>query len=1305
MNKTQSAITASCFVLGSAFLQQGKPVKSPPAQNASSASGGQTSGALSPANEATGDGPWRASCQYWAEVRFAEARPPKTQGTAKLTLNTTNTDANLDFSYAPDDSTAGCGSVVSTSSSNATQIASEVRRRWGLPDSGSKITAIIAVLPSPVKGHMELDFDRSIDAIVSAAGDNGWVPSYFWLPWDASTGPVGIAGTTTGLSEKKEETSRQPGLLILKTDDSAGKNFGDVIYLFLVAETPVLGIDGYQMQAALQEERELGLQAPDNPDCTLRQAVRYSIRNERSLAIIGPKSSGSAASLAAAVTSQVLPLCVNQIDITGWTSTEAAAYRLISRTKEVKVNYLSFGENTAFEIQRFVHTLGAAHYDIRRTAFLAEEGTVFGANSFRSLDPDPTSVGRNSSKSLNSGPIFLGYPREISLLRNAQKDDGGEAKNASLPSPYLPFSLKDSSKDDSIGHFSTEQTPLSQEARLLAIARDLKNRRAQFIVLMASNFLDEAFLSEFFRRNCPDARIVLLGGGDMVQEDASSHPSFVGDVALTPYNLFAPARDSSNQSLRALPDSRSESVYNAASYTFWDQSAQGRPPGPELLGYDNLFGGPRPLGASLWAIVVGNDGYYPLGLMNQCSSDFELILPSFESGEPRPCVEREEWLRCVDPVPLQNETVDPSLLWFALCIVAIALCVTHGVSMQLARYWSPTTHDLDIPENDHPRRRCVYINIGTAMLFSLTFVLSHSLFGTSGFSGQLTTEAKFVAWVTFLAGLFALLCTLAVTRHYILRPSCILSNVKTQSKYDIYFFFDCLAFAALVAVPGMWIAICTSGNSGPYPSFAGLFFSYRSLHPDSGVSPIVPVVLLLFGWYLWAFYSTLRLRFSKKGRPMIPRAANIPDTPPSRLFVSDESLSRCEKNDECFYKNITCLLITPQMIGRSLVNRGIGRDWKAGKGVLAISYFLLFFLCTLTVPFKSLDRFAWHVGYLPTLYEFLISALFFPLIAIALTGWLRMLVIWRGLRRGLLERLELTPLRFAFTRVKGVSWMMMLRQAGMEEYWRDLSRSVESLRQMTHMKLLADDELLKAYENVSTDITSLRATIDVSRQNKPDPPINPCDRKGDDDLPAPEPQEPMLLMWSIEQDFAAASEILLSRVLVPYWNAKQTGWVESEGVQAGASNVPKQPGKTNPMQEAPAHILLAEEFLAIRYLSLIRAVLVNMGYLMRFVSTSFILGIVALNSYPFQPRREIDWMFTGLLFILGSGVVFVFAQMHRNSILNRITDSDASKLGGEFWVRLATFGAVPVLTWLAYQFPAVGGSILRMVQPGLGLSK
>jgi hypothetical protein len=35
----------------------------------------------------------------------------------------------------------------------------------------------------------------------------------------------------------------------------------------------------------------------------------------------------------------------------------------------------------------------------------------------------------------------------------------------------------------------------------------------------------------------------------------------------------------------------------------------------------------------------------------------------------------------------------------------------------------------------------------------------------------------------------------------------------------------------------------------------------------SGVSPVVPVLLLLFSWYLWAFFQTWRLRFSDDATP------------------------------------------------------------------------------------------------------------------------------------------------------------------------------------------------------------------------------------------------------------------------------------------------------------------------------------------------------------------------------------------------------------------------------------------------------
>jgi hypothetical protein len=135
------------------------------------------------------------------------------------------------------------------------------------------------------------------------------------------------------------------------------------------------------------------------------------------------------------------------------------------------------------------------------------------------------------------------------------------------------------------------------------------------------------------------------------------------------------------------------------------------------------------------------------------------------------------------------------------------------------------------------------------------------------------------------------------------------------------------------------------------------------------------------------------------------------------------------------------------------------------------------------------------------------------------------------------------------------------------------------------------------------------------------------------------------------------------------------------------------------------YIRVAEEFLAIRYVSLIRAVLVNMRYLLVFVSAVFVLTIVAWNSYPFQPRQSIDEAFTGLLVLLGAGVTWIFVQMHRNPILSRITNTSANELGFDFYVRLVSFGAVPVLTWLAYQFPELGGTLFKFIQPGLEVIK
>ena len=145
--------------------------------------------------------------------------------------------------------------------------------------------------------------------------------------------------------------------------------------------------------------------------------------------------------------------------------------------------------------------------------------------------------------------------------------------------------------------------------------------------------------------------------------------------------------------------------------------------------------------------------------------------------------------------------------------------------------------------------------------------------------------------------------------------------------------------------------------------------------------------------------------------------------------------------------------------------------------------------------------------------------------------------------------------------------------------------------------------------------------------------------------------------------------------------------------------------QAGPSPNEPVGIVMAEEFIAIRYMSLIRAVLANVRNLMTFISVAFVLTIVAWNSYPFQPRQFVDWLATGFLVILGLGVIRVFAQMHRDPILSRVTETRPNELGWNFYLRIFAFGAILVLTWLAYEFPDASSAIYRFVQPGASVFK
>lgn len=399
-------------------------------------------------------------------------------------------------------------------------------------------------------------------------------------------------------------------------------------------------------------------------------------------------------------------------------------------------------------------------------------------------------------------------------------------------------------------------------------------------------------------------------------------------------------------------------------------------------------------------------------------------------------------------------------------------------------------------------------------------------------------------------------------------------------------------------------------------------------------------------------------------------------------------------------------------------------------------------------PVTTPEHLLWAHPYLPNWYEFLVQLLFYPLMMITLTGWLRMILIWSALDQSVLRALEQRPIRFAFDRLKGTGWLAVMRQNGLTQRWREMSRSAEAMRQMHSAAAFkpcftlpvpasaspanhtppdlefVDADLLERLErhremlNVFIRKTGSDPDGDMTpalaaeylKRNQHDHDLGMQFRKHKD-KPHPQDENELLLLYLIENDFADFSQELLRNILLPNWREHRTEFVESDpedtiavhGRRVGSEE--RETTETLQLHAGPAtddrDVHRAEEFLAIRYLSLIRAVLVNLRHLMTFIAMSFVFCIVSWNSYPFRPRQWVDAGLTALLFVLGGGVIWVMAQIHRDPILSRITRTRPNELGTDFFLRVAGVGAVPVLTWMAYQFPSISDGILRYLQPGV----
>ena len=273
----------------------------------------------------------------------------------------------------------------------------------------------------------------------------------------------------------------------------------------------------------------------------------------------------------------------------------------------------------------------------------------------------------------------------------------------------------------------------------------------------------------------------------------------------------------------------------------------------------------------------------------------------------------------------------------------------------------------------------------------------------------------------------------------------------------------------------------------------------------------------------------------------------------------------------------------------------------------------------------------------------------------------RFLMTWRVLRK-LLQNLERHPLRYAFSRLpKDFSWTTVWAGDPRPQLIMP-ARSLDVLRTIREVDVRAQvDEIEHEFKFLKN-------------------PGRPFDKV---------PHRVENLNRALNEAFGK-----LSRHMQSLWLKGVSDTIASREKKA----------------EAPAEWtgdlrIAAEEFLALRFVTFISYALRIMRGFLQFITYAFIMLVLALDVYPFEGRRYIEAALVFIFVAAGASVVLVFAQMDRDPLLSRLSETKPNQLGINFVIRLASFGALPLLTLLASQVPDIGNFLQTWLQPALQAAK
>jgi hypothetical protein len=1079
-------------------------------------------------------------------------------------------------------------------------------------DPTRRLQFLIATIPDPVNSQLVLDFDRILEAIQWAAQDAGYFDDQFWIPWD--TTPL----ASSNLDDKNSELmlrqirESQPGLQIFSS--GRGKINQGELFVFLVAETPTLGVNQAQLLSAIEYIQQI--------------SKSRSISAE--IPILGPAYSGSLASF-------------KDVLISGNRATQSFHVITPSATVEEALDHLRNVPNIRFEqlvhgdaiaLSRFLeYAENSLHLKKGEIGILSESGTAYGHVSSETA-PLP---GSQAGDELHN----FRFPRQISVLRNAYPDQPTpEGPANSSPSPILSLNLKQTlGKTDDVPPLSMGELPMSQDAVLQEIATQIRREKIKLVGIAATDIFDTLFLARFLKESSPDVRLFVLSSDLLLIRAAEDYP-LQGTLAITNYPLitgshawFFPgtsngsASENSSQT-SCQPDlhfssGQSEATYNAFSALMNNERC--------MRDYSKtLDGQPR-----LWISVVSRTGYWPVALL---------------SGSPV----KDVFVESNAGFDLKPES--PSNGYLLLCGLLSALSAIHicafwktrtvqsraaadGTSGPVALGW--LLQYFYLGKSLEARQKAFFFVCASLILATLDYLVFLPVWVGFFFRSDRGWDPGswyyLLAMLTFALTAGSIQC--AIRFHLDSKPLMRKSNEQ-------WVWYGWLVFLSFYFVWSFFVF--RRGTDAQ-------FFLYRSFDLAGGTSPVLPYLFVLGALYLWCWTHIRRIFFWEARRALVP----------------------CDPLDSAYnsgFKQASEEIDT--------ASSKFSFHSAAGKIFLGTSV-----IAAILLPYKyiagfEIPKLAWPPI---SLYDFLFICTLVLLYAFIFVSLFRFVYLWSALRR-ILRRLERQPLRHAFDRLpkKYYSWTPLWYSGAARRTFVVLARSLQCLQKLN---ATCPAELPALQQHVATLKNSLQELFDAESKNQID-----LSEKA----------------LQVKNNLSATSSYLLNLFLVPFWS--RVGDSESKGLETRTKCLTSSEStevylrlgrRPEPTTDEACNIELAEEFVALRFIALIRYVGLQLRNLVTFISAAFILSIISLRSYPFLGHRTIGWGLSVIFVVLGAGIVAVFSQMDKDAILSRITDTEPGKLDKEFYLRLISVGALPLLAVLGSQFPQIGKFLFSWVQPAV----